>query len=193
MCEEKWRPGAESGDVGSMLALSKGVGSYTEKCHWLCRAADAGSVEAMMEYADLMSNWRSELAFVYYLKAAGAGVTRAMVEVAERYASGIGVLKNIGSSTEWREAAAKNGHRESQVELAKALFRGYGLPPRPAEGLAWLYLAEHNAAPEAAILISEFESIARAYPSTTPNQIILEAQNRARELLAESPSALNRP
>ena len=189
--DKKWRPGAESGDVESMLELSKGVDSYTEKCLWLCRAADAGSIEAMMAYADLMSDARDELAFVYYLKAANAGVPRAMVEVAKRYTNGVGVLKNIGSSAEWREAAAKNGHRESQVELAKALFRGHGLPPQPAEGLAWLYLAEHNEALEAALLIAEFETISRSYPSTTPNQIILDAQNRAKELLAEYPSALS--
>ena len=191
MYDKKWRPGAEAGDVESMLALSRGVNSYTEKCHWLCRAADAGSVEAMMEYAALMSDGRDEVAFAYYLKAATAGVPRAMVEVAKRYSNGLGVLKNIGSSAEWREAAAKNGHRVSQVELAKALFRGHGLPPQPAEGLAWLYLAEHNKAFEAALLVAEFETIARSYPSTAPNQIILDAQNRAKELLAENPSALS--
>jgi TPR repeat protein len=189
--DKKWRPGAESGDVESMLALSRGVDSYTEKCLWLSRAADAGSVEAMMEYADLMSDGRDELAFAYYLKAANAGVPRAMVEVAKRYSNGVGVLKNIGSSAEWREEAAKMGHRASQVELAKALFRGHGLPSEPAEGLAWLYLAEHNKALEAGLLVAEFESIARSYPSTTPNRIILDAQNRAKELLAEYPSALS--
>jgi len=61
---------------------------------------------------------------------------------------------------------------------------GSGLTPCSAQ-------AEHNKALEAGLLVAEFESIARSYPSTTPNRIILDAQNRAKELLAEYPSALS--
>ena len=184
---------ADRGDVESMLKLAKKADSTKDRVLWYKRAADEGSSYGMVMYADYVSSLpdKKELAFHYYLKAAKEGVPEAMAEVAEGYTYGNGVLKNIGSAAEWREKAAKKGHRASQVELAKALFRGLGLPPQPAEGLAWLYLAEHNEAQEAALLVAEFETIARSYPSTTPNQIILDAQNRARELLIENPSARN--
>ena len=191
--DENLRRLAEAGDVRCILAMAKKAETTKERVQWYKRAADEGSSYGMVMYADYVSSLpdKKDLAFHYYLKAAKEGVPEAMAEVAEGYTNGNGVLKNIGSAAEWREKAAKKGHRVSQVELAKALFRGHGLPPRPAEGLAWLYLAEHNKALEAALLVTEFETIARSYPSTTPNQIILEAQNRAKELLAENPSARN--
>ncbi len=191
--DENLRRLAEAGDVLSILKMAKTADTTTEKVKWYKRAADEGSSYGMVMYADYVSSLpdKKDLAFHYYLKAAREGVPEAMAEVAEGYTYGNGVLKNIGSAAEWREKAAKKGHRDSQVELAKALFRGHGLPPQPAEGLAWLYLAEHNKAREAALLVAEFETIARSYPSTTPNQIILDAQNRAKELLVENPSARN--
>ena len=191
--DENLRRLAEAGSVQCILAMAKKAETTKERVKWYKRAADEGSSYGMVMYADHVSILpdKKELAFHYYLKAAKEGVPEAMAEVAEGYTNGNGVLKNIGSAAEWREKAAKKGHRVSQVELAKALFRGHGLPPQPSEGLAWLYLAEHNKAPEAALLVAEFETIARSYPSTTPNQIILDAQNRAKELLAENPSARN--
>jgi TPR repeat protein len=191
--DRKLQEMAERGNVESMLKLAKKADTTKDRVLWYKRAADAGSTYGMVMFADYVSSLpdKKDLAFHYYLKAAKEGVPEAMAEVAEGYTHGNGVLKNIGSAAEWREKAAKKGHRASQVELAKALFRGHGLPPQPAEGLAWLYLAEHNQAPEADLLVAEFETIARSYPSTTPNQIILDAQNRAKELLAENPSARN--
>jgi TPR repeat protein len=191
--DRKLQEMAERGDVESMLKLAKKADTTKDRVLWYKRAADAGSTYGMVMFADYVSSLpdKKDLAFHYYLKAAKEGVPEAMAEVAEGYTNGNGVLKNIGSAAEWREKAAKKGHRVSQVELAKALFRGHGLTPQPAEGLAWLYLAEHNKAPEAALLVAEFETIARSYPSTTPNQIILDAQNRAKELLIENPSARN--
>lgn len=184
---------AEAGDVRCILVMAKKAETAKERVKWYKRAADEGSSYGMVMYADHVSILpdKKELAFHYYLKAAKEGVPEAMAEVALGYTNGNGVLKNIGSAAEWREKAAKKGHRVSQVELAKALFRGYGLPPEPAEGLAWLYLAEHNKAPGAALLVAEFESIAQTYPGSTPNQIILEAQNRAKVLLAQNPSAVS--
>lgn len=184
---------ADGGDVNAMIAMAKKADSIKERMGWFRRAADAGSTFGMVMYADYVSTLpdKHDVAFRYYLMAANEGVPEAMAEVAEGYIYGNGVMKNIGSAAEWREKAAMKGHRASQVELAKALFRGQGLPPQPAEGLAWLYLAEHNKATEAFLLVAEFESIARSYPSTTPNQIILEAQNRAKQLVAENPSALD--
>jgi TPR repeat protein len=184
---------AEAGDVNAMIALAKRTAGIKERMVWYRLAADAGSTFGMVMYADYVSGLpdKHDVAFRYYLMAANEGVPEAMAEIAEGYANGHGVMKNIGSAAEWREKAAKKGHRASQVELAKALFSGHGLPPQPVEGLAWLYLAEHNKALEAIVLVAEFESVARSYPSTTPNQIILEAQNRAKQLVAENPSALD--
>jgi hypothetical protein len=191
--DEALRIKAEKGDVEAMLTMATKSDSTKDRVLWYKRAADAGSTFGMLKFADYVSALpdKHDVAFHYYLKAAQEGVAEAMAQVAEGYTHGNGVLKNIGSAAEWREKAAKKGHRLSQVELAKALFRGYGLPPQPAEGLAWLYLAEHNKAPEAALLVAEFESIAQTYPGSTPNQIILEAQNRAKELLAQNPSAVS--
>lgn len=191
--DEALRIKAEKGDVEAMLTMATKSDSTKDRVLWYKRAADAGSTLGMLKFADYVSALpdKHDVAFHYYLKAAQEGVAEAMAQVAEGYTNGNGVLKNIGSAAEWREKAAKKGHRLSQVELAKALFRGYGLPPQPAEGLAWLYLAEHNKAPEAALLVAEFESIAQTYPGSTPNQIILEAQNRAKELLAQNPSAVS--
>ncbi len=191
--DEALRIKAEKGDVEAMLTMATKSDSTKDRVLWYKRAADAGSTFGMLKFADYVSALpdKHDVAFHYYLKAAQEGVAEAMAQVAEGYTHGNGVLKNIGSAAEWREKAARKGHRLSQVELAKALFRGYGLPPQPAEGLAWLYLAEHNKAPEAALLVAEFESIAQTYPGSTPNQIILEAQNRAKELLAQNPSAVS--
>lgn len=191
--DEALRIKAEKGDVEAMLTMATKSDSTKDRVLWYKRAADAGSTFGMLKFADYVSALpdKHDVAFHYYLKAAQEGVAEAMAQVAEGYTHGNGVLKNIGSAAEWREKAAKKGHRLSQVELAKALFRGYGLPPQPAEGLAWLYLAEHNKASEAALLVAEFESIAQTYPGSTPNQIILEAQNRAKELLAQNPSAVS--
>lgn len=191
--DERLRRLAEGGDATAMVSMAKKAETTKDRVLWYKRAADAGSSYGMIQYADYVSSLPDlhDVAFNYYLLAANEGVPEAMAEVAEAYTYGNGVMKNIGSAAEWRERAAKKGHRKSQVELAKALFRGLGLPPQPAEGLAWLYLAEHNKAAEAAMLVAEFESIARSYASTTPNQLILEAQNRAKELVEENPSALD--
>jgi TPR repeat protein len=191
--DEMLRRSAEGGDVNAMITMAKNADGIKERMDWYRRAADAGSSMGMVMYADFVSALpdKRDVAFRYYLMAANDGVPEAMAEIAEGYANGHGVMKNIGSAVEWRERAAKKGHRASQVELAKALFRGHGLTPQPVEGLAWLYLAEHNKAVEAVVLVAEFESLARSYPSTAPNQIILDAQNRAKQLVAENPSALD--
>lgn len=188
------RAKAEKGDVPSMLQMAKASESTKEKVLWFGRAADAGSALGMFYYADYLSVLpdRKEEAFGYYLKAAEQGIPEAMAEVAKGYDNGNGVLKNIASAVEWRERAAKKGHKESQVELAKALFKGDGRTYQPEEGLAWLYLAEHNQAPGATELVEEFEAMARSLPAPTPNNIILAAQNRAKELLAENPDAVSK-
>lgn len=185
------RKRALGGDVSAMMSMARSAGSTYESVRWYKLAADAGSPHGMFLYADHVSSLpeRKELAFRYYLAAAQLGLAEAMSEVANGYASGDGVLKNIGSAAEWRAKAAKAGHRASQIEFARMLFEGVGVDPQPAEGLAWLYLAEHNKAEGAADLIQEFEDIARKYPDAKPNQIILDAQNRVRELLAEFPDA----
>lgn len=184
---------AERGGVTTMLAMAKNAQRTRDRVLWYKRAADAGSSYGMIKYADYLSALPDmrDVAFKYYLMAANDGVPEAMAEVAKAYISGDGVMKNTGSAAEWFGKAAKKGHRKSQVEFAEALFRGLGISPQPAEGLAWLYLAEHNKAAEAAALVEEFETIARSYASTTPNQIILEAQNRAKQLVEENPSALD--
>jgi TPR repeat protein len=131
--DEALRIKAEKGDVEAMLTMATKSDSTKDRVLWYKRAADAGSTFGMLKFADYVSALpdKHDVAFHYYLKAAQEGVAEAMAQVAEGYTNGNGVLKNIGSAAEWREKAAKKGHRLSQVELAKALFRNGANGVRP--------------------------------------------------------------
>ncbi len=75
-----------------------------------------------------------ELAVEYFTKAATAGNTDAMFELALAYYSGHGVAKDRGEAVKWHERAALAGHTSAMTFYGNSLMSN----GRREEGLLWL-------------------------------------------------------
>jgi TPR repeat protein/SpoVK/Ycf46/Vps4 family AAA+-type ATPase len=67
--------------------------------------------------------------------------TEAQFTLGQRYARGLGVLKNDAQAAHWFQCAAESGHNQAQRYLAFAHLNGRGLPKNEAEGVRWLRIA----------------------------------------------------
>ena len=65
----------------------------------------------------------------------------AQFTLGQRYARGIGVLKNDKAAVHWFTLAAERGHVEAQRYLAFEYLNGRGADRNEAEGIRWLRMA----------------------------------------------------
>jgi TPR repeat protein len=92
-------------------------------------AYDGGDVPAAL------AEWRT---------AARAGDLDAQVALANLYAQGIGLPKDLSTAAYWYRRAALHGHPVAQLNLGELYRRGEGLPRRPVQAYLWFTLAAEN-------------------------------------------------
>lgn len=99
-------------------------------------AADAGSTEAKVRLAWILDQSEDNAgAFRLYSEAAEAGDPAGQFGLAELYANGEGVQRDVRRAVKLFEAAAAQGHARAMLVLANAYAEG-GLGLRPDAGRA---------------------------------------------------------
>ena len=74
----------------------------------------------------------------FYRKAAEQGQVTAMLELAQRYDEGIGLIKSQEVAYEWRLKAAEANDVTAQIDVAFAYRDGTGFAKNPTEWMRWL-------------------------------------------------------
>lgn len=72
----------------------------------------------------------------YYLRAAQRGHLLAMNEVANRYARGLGLIKDAVTAFDWELKAALAGDPTAQMKVGIAYYEGQGVMPNPIEAIS---------------------------------------------------------
>lgn len=91
-------------------------------------AAQTGSPSAQMLLARAFDGVNENEAFKFFLLAAEAGNSEAMLEVGDRYASGRGVDRNLESAFPWFERAASKGEPRALYSIGECYYFGAGVP-----------------------------------------------------------------
>lgn len=140
------------------LALADGEGIKQDAAgaqRWLMVAQKDGVPEAALALGDITARARNprdkaanqkilESAAAWYRVAADAGVSSAQFKLANAYATGSGVGRNIGQAIGWYGRAAQQGLSEAQLALGLLLIGGAGGTTDAVEGYKWLLLAERG-------------------------------------------------
>ena len=140
------------------LALADGEGikqDATGAQRWLMVAQKDGVPEAALALGDITARARNprdkaanqkilESAVAWYRVAADAGVPSAQFKLANAYATGSGVGRDIGQAIGWYGRAAQQGLPEAQLALGLLLIGGAGGTTDAVEGYKWLLLAERG-------------------------------------------------
>ncbi len=93
----------------------------------LTGAAQAGSTSAQMLLARSLDEFDKTEAFKFYLLAAGSGDSEAMLEVGNRYASGIGTDRSFEQAFPWFERAARKGEARALFSVGECYYFGTGV------------------------------------------------------------------
>lgn len=140
------------------LALADGVGVRADAAgaqRWLLAAQKDGVPEAALALGDMTARMLSprdkdanrkilETAAAWYRRAADAGVASAQFKLANAYAAGSGVGRDLAQAMTWYGRAAHQGLPEAQLALGLLLLGGAAGTADPAEGYKWLLLAERG-------------------------------------------------
>jgi TPR repeat protein len=140
------------------LALSEGDGVRPDAAaaqRWLLAAQKDGVPEAALALGDITArslNARDkaanakilENAAAWYRLAADAGVPSAQFKLANAYAAGSGVSRDLGQALAWYGRAARQGLSEAQLALGVLTMGGAGGAADPVEGYKWLLLADRS-------------------------------------------------
>ena len=76
-------------------------------------------------------------AFMWYLRAAEAGLAEAQFNVATMLDSGLDIERDAGRAAVWYAKAAAHGHRRAQFNLAQLYEAGDGVPHNLAQAAVW--------------------------------------------------------
>ena len=117
-----WQAEAQAGDKDASFALGfsydlgQGVPQNEQRaCHFYTEAAERGHAMATFNIAVMQDSGRcgkgrrTDLAALWYGRAAAAGVARAQFNLAQLYAIGDGVPRNPAAAAAWYRVAAANG------------------------------------------------------------------------------------
>lgn len=113
------------GPVLLFLAMSLASPAWASFSDGL-KAYDAG------DYAGALAAWRP---------LAEAGETRAQISVAELYAEGLGVRRDLRAAADWYRRAARRGDAVAQLNLGDDYATGRGVTRDPIAAYLWLDLA----------------------------------------------------
>jgi len=106
------------------------------------------------------------------------GLAGAQHNLAEMYANGYGVPKDLVEAAGWYIKSAAQGYGEAEFSLGLVYLKGAGVPRDEVEGLAWIMIA---AQPGNVTLVKFREKLELQLGPKT----VLAAQQRSKELTAE--------
>jgi TPR repeat protein len=92
-----------------------------------------------------------ERAFLWYKRAADAGLPAAQFNVAAMYDSGRGIARDYESAALWYARAAAHGHHRAQFDLGLLYEQGNGVPHNLDAAASWLRDAADGGLPAAAV------------------------------------------
>ena len=144
------------------LALADGSGVKRDLVaaqRWLVHARESGVPEAALALGDMAVRTPAsrdkalnakilQSAISWFEVAAQAGVASAQFKLANAYAAGAGVTRDLSQAQLWYGRAAQQGLTEAQNALGIMLVGGVAGVSDPVEGYKWLLLAERGGHPE---------------------------------------------
>lgn len=149
--------------VGNVLSRQKDVQSLS----WWCKAAELGSVAAMIKLGFSYENGWVEpkdlsKAAAWRLRAAELGDIESQLRLARMYKQGAGIEQDKLKADFWLDSVfsahlrlAKEGNAESQYDLGCLYLEGEGVSKNEVEGKYWLQkaaLQDHHQAKEAIMM-----------------------------------------
>ncbi|MFN0317365.1 MAG: tetratricopeptide repeat protein, partial [Burkholderiales bacterium] len=121
-------------DAAGMLARGDQAfkrGDLIEAMEWYRSAAEKGHAVAQMKYGYILDRSEdNEAALTWYRKAAEQGHAPGQYAIAQMYATGEGVVRDLAEARRWWKLAAAQDHVDAIVALATEAERG----ARPAQG-----------------------------------------------------------
>jgi TPR repeat protein len=189
-----WKEAAKRGyavsmnNLGLLYASGHGVKQdYAQAMKWWEMAAEHGSAWAMNSIGDLYENGHGVEqsyfeALKWYERGAEGGDGLAMYNLGNFYEDGLGVERNVSTAMGWYERSADTGVALSMHRLGRLIAEGRGVPPDPAEGHAWLTLAERYFTGEFAEAAQENRNALAALAPKLDAQQLARSQEIAKNL-----------
>ncbi|MGH7561482.1 MAG: serine/threonine-protein kinase [Gemmatimonadales bacterium] len=141
---------AEKGNTNSQRLLaslydrSQVPDHAQEAARWYRTAGDAGDVEAMHRYAEMLQAGKGVTAnpadaTTWFRKAAEQGHVQSMVTLGQRYEAGLGIRKDETQAYFWYRRAADPPRENivAQAKLGEFFSRGRGVGKDEAEAVRW--------------------------------------------------------
>ena len=115
---------------------------YDSALVWYQRAADAGSLDAMVDAGWMYETGlgiprNSEEARRRYRTAAERGLPRGMLAMGWSYQESVGVPQDYGLARAWYLKAVDVGSADAMNNMGVLYQNGWGVPPDPAEAIGW--------------------------------------------------------
>jgi TPR repeat protein len=98
------------------------------------------------------------------LAKANAGDVAAQVEVAESYAKGKGVARDMKQAVTWFTKAAEQGNTDAQMKLGALYLGGKGLPKDGMESAKWYGMAAAAGVPAAQLQVARMHLAGTGVP-----------------------------
>jgi len=112
---------------------------------WYTRAADKGNPHALAELGRLCSGGLDSVAVTCYRQLADLGDAHGQFMLAQTFANGKGVEKNLHTAVYWWQQAALQGHAQAQGALGGACLEGRAIPKDFKKAFYWFQkAAEQN-------------------------------------------------
>ena len=167
---------AEKGNLSAQYLLARsyqqGLGTDRDPItamSWYQKAAEKGHEKANFKLASIFSKPQDEIAFLYAMHAAKAGLAQAQLAVGVRLSSGLGVAQNIDDALNWYRVAADHGLAEAQVALGKAFEFGAGVEIDLVEACRWYRKAAMQGMPAAQLALECLDvAVGRSRKSKKP-------------------------
>lgn len=139
---------ARQGDVDAQVAVGRSLldagnteGDVFQGIAWYLKASEQKDGRAWRALADTFHMTADELASISYRRAADLGDAQAQYLVAQRYATGTGVVRDQSAAVSWYKLSAEQGHSEAQSALGVCYLAGVGGAPDFRRALEWLQKA----------------------------------------------------
>jgi len=100
------------------------------------------------------------------LAKAKGGDAISQIEVAEAYAKGLGVGKDLKEAVAWYQKAAEQGNADAQLALGSLLVSGKGVPRDSIEASKWFLAAAEQGKPAAQVQIARMHLMGIGVPKS---------------------------
>ncbi len=130
-------------EIGNMYFFGEGARKSIDKSiGWFAKAADYGSIDAMMDLADMYykgdcvaRDYRKSAE--WYKIAAANGSSKAMYNLGTMYCEGIGVAQDYNEAAKWWRQAADAGNVKAMYNLGSMFYFGIGVDENHSRAVEW--------------------------------------------------------